>query len=144
MAPSLDGQIPPVLVIKEMIWVGINRCSNVLDKVILCFPVLHCIRLNSSCNSYWTVSVSLVVFVLHRISRCIRLNWSCNSYCTVSLVFLFVCVVQRADDLAILSSIQILCRTGSNCMVVTTRHVMARRVRASLLCLVVVVAARDC
>jgi hypothetical protein len=34
-----------------------------------------------------------------------------SSYCTislVSLVFLFVCVVQRADDLAILSSIQIL------------------------------------
>jgi hypothetical protein len=51
-----------------------------------------------------------------------------SSYCTVSLVslvslvFLFVCVVQRADDLAILSSIQIIWSSGSNCMVVSTHH----------------------
>jgi hypothetical protein len=71
---------------------------------------------------YSYCTMSLVVFVLHHISRCIRLNSSCNSYCTVSLVFLFVCAVQSADDLAILSSIQILWRSGKSCMVVTTCH----------------------
>jgi hypothetical protein len=65
-----------------------------------------------------------------------------SSYCTValvalvSLVFLFVCVVMHADDLAILSSIQIIWSSGSNCMVVSTRHGTTRYT----MCF----AARDC
>jgi hypothetical protein len=40
---------------------------------------------------------------------------------STALVFLFVVLcMQSADDLAILSSIQILWSSGSNCMVITT------------------------